>query len=270
MRYRAGSAVSAILLTAVAGCVTSLPTAAGPSLAPSLPPEPTPSPASSLPSSSLPQGSSRPPSPPTGSSRSLVTGTTTTTVPGPSRTSTAAHVPSSAELRRALLGGDDLAGFDIDNGTGDGTGGAGGCPALDTDFSGGASASADVLLVRKTPTAYLRERLRQLTAANARAALRRVRGAPDSCPSYTTTVSGLGKVTVTVSALGAPRTGDDTTAVRITMRPENVAVVAIENLVVARRGGTLIVLTHTGVGSIEDGLTSSAVAKAYQKTLRAW
>jgi hypothetical protein len=179
-------------------------------------------------------------------------------------------VPTSADLRRALLGGGDLAGFTIDNSADDGSAGGGGCPALDTDFSSGASASADVLLLRTTSSTFVRERLRQLTVTNARAALSRVRGAPHSCPSYTTTVTGLGEVTVTVAALGAPRSGDDTTAVRITMRPKSVSVVAIENLVVARRGGTLIVITHTSIASIDDGLTSTAIAKAYEKTRKIW
>jgi hypothetical protein len=182
----------------------------------------------------------------------------------------AAPVPSSAKLRRALLGAADLTGFEVDNGADDGASGTGGCPALDTDFSGGASASATVLLLRKTPSAFLRERLRQLNFTSARAALSRVRNSPGNCSSYTTTVTGLGEVNVTVSKLAAPRTGDETAAVRIVMRPKAVAVAAIENLVVARRGGTLIIVTHTSIGSIEDGLTSSAIAKAYQKTLRVW
>jgi hypothetical protein len=279
VRRLAGLAVAATIMASAAGCVTSLPapSASGsvsgsdadpdltalPSLAASLPPEPTtPGPSSpSRPASAL---TSRPAAPGPES---------TTSGRRPARTTTAAgsvHVPTSAELRRSLLGGSDLPGFAVDNGADDGGAGGGGCPALDTDFSSGASASADVLLFRSSSSVFVRERLRQLTPANARAALSRVRGAPGKCPRYATTVSNLGEVTVTVGALGTPRAGDDTTAVRITMRPAKVSVVAIENLVVARRGGTLIVVTHTAIGSIDDGLTSTAIAKAYRKTLTVW
>jgi hypothetical protein len=184
-------------------------------------------------------------------------------------TAVAAHVPTNAELRRALLGTGDLSGFEVDGGAGD-DGGGGGCPALDTDFSGGAGAKADVLLFQSSSSVFVRERLRQLSASSAAAALDRVRSAPGSCSGYTTTVDPLGKVTITVARLGMATVGDGSVAVRITMRPSSQAVVAIENLIVIRRGGTLIILTHTALTSIDDALTSRAATRAYAKTRQIW
>jgi hypothetical protein len=178
-------------------------------------------------------------------------------------------VPSAAELRRALLGAGDLAGFGVD-GSDDNAGGEGGCPALDTDFSSGASATAQVLLYKGSSATYVRERLRQLSTAAAQAALTRVRRAPSSCGPFSTTVAGLGMVDVTVTALGVSNIGDGSVAVRITMRPKSVPATAIENLVAIRRGGTLIIVTHTAISSIDDSLTISAAAKAYAKTKRVW
>lgn len=182
-----------------------------------------------------------------------------------------AHVPATAELRRALLGPGDLPGFQVDSDTGSG-GGEGGCPVLDTDFSGGASAKAEVLLFHSSSTepVFVRERIRQLGVPGARAALGRVRGAPGGCGRFTTTVDPLGEVAVTVGTLGIAPVGDEAAAVRITMRPRLAAVVAVENLVLVRRGGTLIILSHTSLSAIDDRLTSRAVAEAYAKTESVW
>ncbi|MEV4277937.1 hypothetical protein [Actinoplanes xinjiangensis] len=274
------------LIGVLAGCVTRTPTSteasrvALPSLAASLPavpaddPKPAPSAASgsaapttsttpAAPASSRPAGSPGP------------TGTTKGRPPGPPPapgTAPRPRVPTGAELRKALLGSGDLPGFQVDGGDGGGDAGGGGCPALDTDFSSGASAKAEVLLFQSasTDSAYIRERVRQLGESRARAALDRVRGAPGSCGTFTTTVDRLGAVTVTVHRLGVGRIGDEATALRITMRPKIVSLVAVENLVLVRRGGTLIILSHTSLSAIDDALTVRAAAKAYTKTTSVW
>jgi hypothetical protein len=268
----AALALTGVTLAAVAGCVTSTPAAqpslaAVPSLPPSLPPPPTAAtPAASTPPSAGATAPVRATSP---------TGPESTDRPPAARPSTpprpaAPHAPASADLRRALLGPGDLAGFRVDDGTDSDVGGEGGCAPIDTDFSGGARAKADVLLYQSAKSTFVRERLRQLSVSGARAALDRVRGAPRACAEFTTTVAALGEVTVTVDPLSAPRTADDTTAVRITMRPAVASVVAIENLVLVRRGGTLIIITHTGLSAIDDGVTSTAVARADEKTRQVW
>lgn len=275
MRPSLRLAATGLVLFGLTGCVTRTPSpeaslAALPSLAASLPPAPAP------PSAPAPA-----PAPAGSSPTSTVTanpggGTTTGKPPGGTATKeskttrAAAHQPTTAELQRALLGAGDLPGFQVDNGTDDGGGGEGGCPALDTTFSNGAKATAEVLLFRSSSSAFIRERLRQFSAETAQKAIDRVRGAPRSCGTFKTTVAALGEVTVTVGSLGMARVGDGSAAVRITMRPKIASVVAIENLVIVRRGGTLIIVTHTSLSSIEDGLTSRTVAKAYAKTQRVW
>ena len=266
-----GLTIAGLTLAGAAGCVTRTPSApdpslaALPSLAASLPAVPLDSPTSAGPAAITTTTGKSPAPGAVRTTRPPATETTTTTA----TTTAAAHVPTTTELRRALLGSGDLAGFQVDGGTGDG-GGEGGCPALDTDFSSAASAKAEVLLFQTSSSVFLRERLRQLGASAARAALQRVRSAPHGCGSFTTTVDPLGEVTVTVGTLGIGSIGDGSAAVRITMRPKSQAVVAIENLVLVRRGGTLIILTHTALTSIDDGLTSRTAAKAYGKTQRVW
>ncbi|GIF38043.1 hypothetical protein BC793_11275 [Actinoplanes xinjiangensis] len=270
------------LIGVLAGCVTRTPTSteasqvALPSLAASLPAVPADDPQSAP---SAPSGSAAPTTPaapassrPAGSPGP--TGTTKGRPPGPPPAPAPAarpRVPTGAELRKALLGSGDLPGFQVDGGAG-GDAGGGGCPALDTDFSSGASAKAEVLLFQSasTESAYIRERVRQLGESRARAALDRVRGAPGSCGTFTTTVDQLGAVTVSVNRLGVGRIGDEATALRITMRPKIASLVAVENLVLVRRGGTLIILSHTSLSAIDDALTVRAAARAYTKTTSVW
>ncbi|MEU8662326.1 hypothetical protein [Actinoplanes philippinensis] len=75
---------------------------------------------------------------------------------------------------------------------------------------------------------------------------------------------------MTVDRLGVGPIGDEAAALRITMRPKIASVVAVENLVLVRRAGTLIILTHTSLSGIDDGLTVRAAAKAYRKTTSVW
>jgi hypothetical protein len=267
-------AVGAAVIGAVTGCVTRTPLPAEPSqvalpsLAAGLPDGPPGTPPPTFPPSASPAS-------PGPGSKPGPAATTTKPVKGepPRATGTAPppHEPSSAELQKALLGPGDLSGFQVDGGAGDDAGG-GGCPALDTDFSGGASAKAEVLLFQSasTDSAYIRERVRHLGESRAKAALDRVRGAPGSCGTFTTTVDELGAVTVTVGRLGVGRIGDEATALRITMRPRIASLVAVENLVLVRRGGTLIILTHTSLNAIDDGLTVRAATRAYTKTTAVW
>ncbi|WP_433795682.1 hypothetical protein [Actinoplanes sp. CA-252034] len=283
-------AVGAVLAGAVSGCVTRTPAetsaspAALPSLADSLPAVPSGpvSPAESTPTPPARPGMATGP----GAEPATAPGTGTGTRPGPTGvtngppkgnppqsrgTASGPHEPTGAELRKALLGPGDLSGFQVDGGAGDDAGG-GGCAALDTDFSSGASARAEVLLFQSAAddSSYIRERVRHLGESRARAAIDRVQGAPGSCGRYTTTVDQLGAVTVTVDRLGVGRIGDEATALRITMRPKIASVVAVENLVLVRRGGTLIILTHTSLSGIDDDLTVRAAVKAFTKTTSVW
>ncbi|GIF23069.1 hypothetical protein BJ973_000573 [Actinoplanes tereljensis] len=270
----AALAVTGLTLAALTGCVTSTPTAqpslaALPSLAPSLPPPPTTgTTTAATPPPSGPTTAPTRAASPTGPEADR--GPSTTTRPPAAPRAATPHVPTTTELKRALLGSGDLAGFRVDAGSDSDVGGEGGCAPIDTDFSAGARAKADVLLYQSAKSTFVRERIRQLSVSGARAALDRVRGAPRACAEFTTKVAVLGEVTVTVDPLSAPRTADDTTAVRITMRPTVASVVAIENLVLIRRGGTLIIITHTGLSAIDDSITSTAVAKAYEKTKQVW
>ena len=178
------------------------------------------------------------------------------------------RVPSAADLRRALLNGGDLAGFGPGDG-GETPDGAGGCAAIDSDYSGGASATAQVLLSKGSAGPFIRERLNQLSVQAAQNAVSRIRGA-SSCGSFTTDLPGLGKIDVQATALGVPGPGDDAGGVRLTMRPRGIDVTVYENIVAVRRGGTLILLTHTSVGSVDDALTSTAASRAYDKTKQVW
>ncbi|MFG1603391.1 hypothetical protein [Actinoplanes sp. NPDC049265] len=271
MKRPVAAAVAALTVVLVAGCVTRTtdPGSAAdpePSLATSLPPLIIASPAVS-PAPARPRTTSKP-------SRPARTGAPTVRPAPADRPVTPAEehpvVPTSADLRAALLDPGELSGFEADSGKDSAAGGEGACPALDTDFSGGATARADVLLYNGSTTAFIRERLRQHTPGEAKAALDRIRGVPRKCARYTTSVNGLGEVAVTVRSLGAPGLGDGSAAVRIVMRPRLASIAIIENLVAVRRGGTLILLTHTAVSSIDDRLTSAAISRAVRKTEQVW
>jgi hypothetical protein len=273
-RWPALSLVAALAVVASAGCATRVsnvdPAPSGTTLADRLPAPPSQVPdhwlsvteAPTTASPTLAGGSDQTGAPPApGGSQPKITKAP--------ESGTETHVPSAAELRRALLGAGDLPGFGVEGGDPGSAGGEGGCPVLDTDFSAGATGRAEVVLYRASPATYVRERMRQLSPSVAQNALARVRGAPSSCGRYTTTVADLGPVEVTVSALGVGRIGDGSVAVRITMKPKSVALTVVQNLVLVRRGGTLIILTVLAP-SIDDALTSAAAAKAYAKTKRVW
>ena len=278
-------AVAGVVLIATAtGCVTRTPvssaagTVAQPSFAADLPvdPESPVRPATSVPGRSPEStGTSRRPAAPGPAVTSTRTGRSTVppsrtgrgAPPAATATATRAHGPTTAQLRAALLGPDDLNGFQVDDGTGDSGDSQGSCPALDTDHSDGAGAKAEVLLYHSSSTepVFIRERVRHLGESRARTAIRRVRDAPRSCGDFTTTVEPLGEVTVTVRPLGTPPIGDEVAAVRISLRPRTTGLVGVENLVLVRHGGALIILSHTGLSSIDDRLTGRAVARASAK-----
>jgi hypothetical protein len=182
----------------------------------------------------------------------------------------AARLPTSADLRAALLSTADLAGFSRDTTNEDPGGSTANCPALDDDFSGGASGTAEALFKKADTGPFVRERLRQLSVDAAARAVSAIAGLPRACAAFTGTTPALGTVRFTVNALAVPQFGDGAAGLRITMRPEAVSVVVYENVVVVRRGGTIILITHVDLTSIDNALTSSCASKAYQKTKLVW
>jgi hypothetical protein len=243
-------AVASGVLATGTGCVTRVP---DPSASPwtLVSPAPQPSPNSPGPSGT---GSASPTTAPPAPS---------VAVPPPPR------VPTSGQLRQALLTPGDLAGFVTGH---DDSGGAGtsGCPALDSDFSSGSSASAEALLTKAAAGVSIRERLRQFSEAGAKAVVSRIRGAAGSCAKFTGTDPKLGRMTFTVTRLSQPAHGDDSTALRITVKPDAYDVMIFENLVAVRHGGTLLVITHVAPTTIDNGLTAAATATAYRKLTPLW
>lgn len=187
---------------------------------------------------------------------------------GPAPSGSRSGGPTTSQLRQVLLTPADLSGFTTGQDSDD-TASSPGCAALDSDFSAGSSASAEVLLTSSSGV-LIRERLRQLSEPDARAAVSRIRGAVAGCATFTDTGSPLGKMNVTVTALSQPAHGDETAALRLTIRPESVNLTLFENLVAVRHGGTLLLLTQVSPLAIDDGLTASATGKAYTKLATLW
>jgi hypothetical protein len=181
-------------------------------------------------------------------------------------------VPSQGDLQRALLTASDLTGFTVDSSNSDAHPGAsGGCAALDSDFSSGASATAEVLLTQGATGPYLRERLRQLPVSGAAAAFAQVSSAVTTCHTFTVTDPTLGTLALTVGHLEVSTYGDATVGLRVTIKPERFpAVTLYENIVAVRVGGTFMLITHTAVNGISDELTRAATSKAHAKMRAAW
>ncbi len=217
---------------------------------------PTAIPASAMASASGTTGGGQPPAPPANG-----TGPT----PGPP------HAPSQNDVQAALLTVAEMPGFAIDSTTdSSGANSLSGCPPLDTDFTAGATASAEVLFRKDGSSPFIRERLRQFPVPGAQAAMSRIRSASSSCHSFSGTDPTLGKVDFTVTTMATPSYGDETAALRVTMKPERYPATILENLVAIRRGGTLLMISDTDVNSIDNALTSSVVSKAYDKVTRHW
>ncbi|MEN3305360.1 MAG: hypothetical protein V7603_1562 [Micromonosporaceae bacterium] len=200
-----------------------------------------------------------------------------TSAPAPKPQTTAspprsAPVPSAAQLRAALLGPADLPGFSQDSKDESPIGSTPACPALDDDFSGSATATAGALFKKSATGPFIRERLSQLSTGRASAAVSTIAGLPRRCPSFTEDVPQLnGTVRFTVISLSTPRIGDGIAAFRLTMRPDSAPGFAVyENVLIIRRGGTIILITQTDINTIDNGLTSSSGNAAYQKTARVW
>jgi hypothetical protein len=194
---------------------------------------------------------------------------TSPTEPGPAPSITQSRGPTASQLQQVLLTPADLSGFTTGQDSGDG-GSSPGCPALDSDFSAGSIASAEVLLINATSGVSIRERLRQFSESGARAVVARIREVTTSCATFTGTEPTLGKIVVTVTALSQPAHGDETTALRLTMKPESIELTFFENLVAVRHGGILLLITHGSPITIDNGLTASATGKAYTKMAASW
>lgn len=179
------------------------------------------------------------------------------------------HVPAQAELQAALMTTADLAGFRLGHDAANTA--QGGCAALDSGLDAGAGATAEVLFEQNAGGPFLRERLIQYAAGAAATAVSVVRGSPSRCPSFVITDPTLGKIDYTVTALPFGGYGDETAAVRLTAKPQAYpTITSFENLVVVRHGSTLIMIAHTGVNSIDNAFTATAVGRAYDKVKTRW
>lgn len=150
-------------------------------------------------------------------------------------------------------------------------GGEGGCSLLDSDFWSGATAEVEVLRRKSEAGPYVRERLRQLSLAEAGKAVGQVRSAVSGCKPYTVTDPNLGKIDYTFGSVEVGHYGDENASVRVIGRPQIDPRIAVYSDIVAiRHGSILIIITHTAAPSIDAGLTSSAASEAYSKLAARW
>jgi len=144
-----------------------------------------------------------------------------------------------------------------------------GCSLLSEDPAG-MTASAAVALNRGGPLGTtLTETLMQLSTGDATAAITRYAGLSTSCHTFTATVSGS-QITFTTTPLDFPSLGDGTVAARIVASFEGIGTVAAEDVVIVRRGGTLILLSNAGSSSVDSGLTVSSARTSLQKVAARW
>ncbi|GAA1360749.1 hypothetical protein [Catellatospora chokoriensis] len=258
---RAGVAavVAAGVMVTGSACVSDKPFD-GPSPAPSLSAEPIASPTGTETPSPSPSSAS-PSSPSPSASRQTPTRPPATHSPPPAKV-------TQAELRAALLTGSDLSGFHAGGDPG-GSGGDSGCSALDADYMSGAQPKAEALLTRGSAGPFVRERIGVMSASTAAGRVSRLRRALSECAHFKGDDASLGgPVDYTVTSLDVPSYGDGTASLRLTIKPQNIAVTLYQDIVVMRRAGILIVISHTAAGSIDGGITRSAAKRAFAKLPR--
>jgi hypothetical protein len=164
----------------------------------------------------------------------------------------------------------DLPGYSLAPPEVDGGGGSSGCPALDTDPTSGSSASAGRLFQVGKGGPYIREQLAQFSPQSAAGVLTTIGSALRGCTTFVGTVPPYGTVHFTVSPFSTPNRGDDTVAMKLTMKPESYDFSIFENIVMFRHGGTVISITHTAVTNIDDAMTNSAAGRAYDLVAARW
>jgi hypothetical protein len=177
---------------------------------------------------------------------------------------------ASSRLQQVLLTEQDLPGFTVAPAADDGQS-TPGCPDLDSDYVAGSSATAEVVLTNPARVS-IRERLRQFDPSTAEAVIARIRGVPRACPSFGGTAATMGPLTFTATGLSVPRLGDETTALRLTIKVKvgSADITLFQDLVAVRHGGTVLFVAHVSPLAADDKVTTSATARAYAKMSALW
>jgi hypothetical protein len=192
--------------------------------------------------------------------------------PGNSSPSTGGtgHVPTTAQLKAALLTSSDLpAGYTATTVSGSGLADSSlsGCPALVSDPPG-VSASAAVNLTDKPTGSSVSETLLQLPAADADKAMAGFAAIPANCRSFSGQLDTY-KVTFSAAPLAVTALGDQTTSSRLTGKISNVPASIYVDFIVVRHVSTLIVISVVGL-SASTAFTERIAGTAYNAVAARW
>jgi hypothetical protein len=175
----------------------------------------------------------------------------------PAEAATAAPATESASLTAALLAVPDLPlGFQAQQGGA--AAAALGCAGIDGVYLPGSAAHAAVSFAHSLTPAFVNETITQRSAASAAAAVTAFAGAVRSCAHF----AGPDGTAYTVTAVGLPRYGDGSAALRVTSalaegRPVELAAVRV--------GGMVVAIAAAGSGADDGALTRTVVDRALAK-----
>jgi hypothetical protein len=180
------------------------------------------------------------------------------------------HVPTTAELRAALLTAGDLpAGYTAQpvSGSGLSDSSLSGCPALVSDPTG-VSASAGVNLTDAATGSSVSETLLQMRAAGAAKAFAVFAAISANCRSFSGELAGY-KVTFAAAPLPVTALGDQTTASRLTGKVSTLGASIYVDFIVVRHASTLIVLSVVGL-TADTAFTRQMASAAYNAVAARW